>query len=168
MNRHTHSTSASLLVPCPRWQRWAPSLVWLGLVWFPLQSQSGPARPYSWFTSFAFPSFPNIIFWVIFSSRCQTRCLARWADFPINKLQFWSCVMILWSRPWLRQSAPGLNEASFLLWHNIYLFIYCFVSDVLHIQYCWSRLGWHTLHQSLIWKHWCCCWMLVNGNYSNN
>lgn len=42
MNRHTHSTSASLLVHCPRWQCWAPSLVW-----FPLQSQSALARPYS-------------------------------------------------------------------------------------------------------------------------
>lgn len=47
MNRHTHSTSASLLVHCPRWQRWAPGLVWLSLVWFPLWSQSGPARPCS-------------------------------------------------------------------------------------------------------------------------
>lgn len=36
LNRHVHSASASLLVHCPRWQCWAPSLVWLSIVWFPL------------------------------------------------------------------------------------------------------------------------------------
>ena len=103
MNRHIHSTRASLLVPCPRWQRWALSLVWIGPVWSLLQSQSGLTRPYPWSPLFAFSSFPNIIsvsHLFIFLPRCS----ARWADSPINKLQFWSCVLILWSWPWRRQS----------------------------------------------------------------
>lgn len=56
------------------------------------------------------PHSPTLFPWVIFSSRCQPWCSARWADFPINKLQFWSCYMIFfffWSRPWRQQRAPG-------------------------------------------------------------
>lgn len=75
-----------------------------------------------------FPHSPTLFQWVIFSSCCQPWCLARWADFPINKLRFWSCDMILWRRPWRRQSSPGINERSLLLWHkNIFMqFSVCF------------------------------------------
>lgn len=44
MNRHPHLTRASVLVHYPRWQCWAPRLVWLSLVWFSVLSQLGPAR----------------------------------------------------------------------------------------------------------------------------
>lgn len=124
MNRRSHSASASLLGHCPRWQRWAPSLVWLGLVRFLLPSQLGPARPYSPFTSFAYPSFPNIISVSHLLILLPAKMLARWADFPINKLQFCYCVMILCSRPWLRQSVPGPNQGTLLVWHVFLVHVY--------------------------------------------
>lgn len=103
-----------------------------------------------------FPHSPTLFQWVIFSSCCQPWCLARWADFPINKLRFWSCDMILWRRPWRRQSSPGINERSLLLWHkNIFMqFSVCF--DELYMPLKQVCLTYGALHLSVKQKPWYC------------
>lgn len=132
MNRHTHSTSASLLVHCPRWQCWASSLVWLSLVGLPMRSQSGPARPYSWFTSFAFHSFPNIISLSHLFILLPAEMLSQMGRFSSKQ------VTVLISRYDIMESTLAQARYTWSKWTKFAtvaweVFVFpCFVSDVLY------------------------------------
>lgn len=78
---------------CPRWQRRAPSLVWLGLVCSSAESQTWNL-PVVCHDSRGLPSppSPTLFLWVIFSSCCQKSFFlflffqARWADFSCKQV----------------------------------------------------------------------------------
>lgn len=73
------------------------------------------------------------------------RFLARWVDFPVNKLQFWSFFMTLRIRPWRMRSAYGPNGLTLLLWHEKCLFFCCIIYILLEQV----RLPYCSLHQSI-------------------
>lgn len=151
MNRHTHSTSVSLLVHCPRWQCWAPSLVW-----FPLQSQSALARPYSWFTSFAFPSFSNIISVSHLFISLPAEMLSQMGRFSNKQV----AVLILRHDTMASTLAHAkciqvwycVEEIFIFLLFSLWCIIYIYTpSRLVSLTYC-------GLYQSLytIWRHWNC------------
>ncbi len=159
MNGHTHSTSSSLTVRCPRWQRWAPSLVWLSLVWFLLQSQPGPARPCSWFTSFGFPSFPNIIslshLFILLPAEMLSQ-MGRFFSKQVTVLIL-CCDIMESTLAQARCTWPKWTKFATVTWEMFG--VYCFLSDVLYVIYIvleGADLTYCGLHQRLIWKLWYC------------
>lgn len=139
---HARSVCASL-VRWPRWQLWAPGLDWLSGVWFPFWSQSEPARPYSWFTSFAFPSFPNIISVSHLFISLPAVVLSQMGRFSNKQVRV---LISIWFFFWvvLGDSKEHLALKKFGMQHkNVFTFSPQFYFDVLCSVYCWSRVEPH-------------------------